>query len=74
MKVSGRKNPKGKSNPERTSRGGSTQTKSDDQPARQRRNASPGRTEAQKLESRKKVPANRSKVKPIGKGRAGKAA
>ncbi len=74
MKLSGRKNPKGKSNPERTTRGGSTRTISDDLPSRPRRRSNSSQSEAQKLESRKKVPLNRTKVKPIGKGRAGKAA
>jgi hypothetical protein len=74
MKVSGRKNAKGKSNPVRTTRGGSTETKSDDLPSRARPRASKRQSESQKLESRKKVPLNRTKVKPIGKGRAGKAA
>jgi hypothetical protein len=74
MKVSGRKNPKGKSNPARTTRGGTTMTKSDDLPSRPRKHSRRDESEAQKLESRKKLPANRTKVKPIGKGRAGKAA
>jgi hypothetical protein len=74
MKVSGRKNPKGKSNPERTTRGSTTQTKSDDLPSRPRKHSTSRESQAQKLESRKPVPLNRTKVKPIGKGRAGKAA
>ena len=74
MKVSGRKNAKGRSNPEATARGATTQTKSDDKPSRTRRHSTSGESEAQKLESRKKLPANRTKVEPIRKGRAGKAA
>jgi hypothetical protein len=74
MKLSGRKNAKGKSTPARTSRGATTMTKSDDLPSRPRKHSRGDQSEAQKLESRKKLPLNRTKVKPVGKGRSGKAA
>ena len=74
MKLSGRKNAKGKSNPQRTTRGAETQTTSDDRPSVRSGGSASRKSEAQKLESRKKLPANRTKVKSIGKGRAGKAA
>lgn len=66
MKQSGRRNSKGRSTPQRQNRGGTTATPSDDKPSKSRSRQTSGGSEAGKLESRKKLPANRTKVKPIG--------
>lgn len=64
MKVSGRKNAKGSSKPQRQNRGGTKMTLSDDKPSRVRSQRKG--SESERLESRKKPPANRAKAQPIG--------
>lgn len=66
MKVSGRRNPKGKPTAARQSRGATTITPADDKPSRVRAGRDTQASEAEKLEGRKKLPANRTKVKPTG--------
>ena len=66
MKVSGRRNAKGKPTPQKQNRGGATITPSDDKPSRTRPRRESHASESEKLESRKKLPANRTKAQPIG--------
>jgi hypothetical protein len=68
-KVSGRKNSRGRSTPINNSEGAMKRTHSDDKPRSRRPGAAPGRTEAEKIERRPRVKANRNNVQPIGKAK-----
>jgi len=67
-KLSGRRSSRGRSTPIRNVAGATTRTPSDDKPHSVRPQQG-ARNEAEKIESRPKLPANRKKVKPIGHAR-----
>lgn len=66
MKISGRHNSRGRSVPMQHTKGATTVTPSDNKPNSVRPKPPAVRSEAEKLEARPKLPANRTKVKPIG--------
>jgi hypothetical protein len=68
-KVSGRRNPRGKSTPINSVQGATTRTPSDDKPASAKPKLQSRRTQAQKIEAKVPIANNRDKVKPIGHAR-----